>query len=171
MRRIVLVVAALALVGAAGCRSNRIKAEDEGPIIVKNGSMTIDTAMDARWDNDNNQWSNETGKTHRGELYVRVDLTNGEKCTGSGNPVHIETNEPSFTAKFNIVGSPARTKVTPKNDFTRQSDQRLRHDDTGTATYITKVKINGSDLACNITKDNLTAVSICSSPDVAACKP
>jgi len=166
MRRVVIVIVVLVFIVSTGCR--RRFAEDEGPIIVKNGSMTVDT--DAKWTDDTNQWSNETDKNHHGELYVRVDLTDGNKCTGSGHPVHIETNESSFTAKFNVVGNPSRTKVTPKNDFTQQSDQRLKHDDSGTATYITKVKINGSDLSCNITKDNLVAVSICSSPDVAACK-
>ena len=76
-----LAVALVTIVGTIGCSRFKIKAEDEGPIIVKNGSMTIDTdGANAAWRDDGGAWSNETGKDHRGDLWVRVDLTDGTMC-------------------------------------------------------------------------------------------
>ena len=140
--------------------------EDEGPIIVKNGSMVIDT--DGAWQEDGGAWSNETGKDHKGDLWVRVNLQGGTKCAGSGRPVHVEYSVGGFNAIFNVAGNPARTKVSPKGQLVADGAQRLRHGAAG--GYITGVRIGGTALSCGITQNNLEAINICSSRDVTDCQ-
>ena len=143
-------------------------ADEEAPIRVKNGSMTIDTE-DGTWQADGGTWSNETvKKDNKGELWVRVNLTNGTTCKGSGHPVHVEYSAGGFKAMFNVVGNPARTKVGPKNQLDPDGDKRLKHGLSG--EYITGVKINGSTLNCDITPSNLDVINICSSPDRKDCQ-
>lgn len=140
--------------------------EDEAPIRVRNGSMTIET--DGEWKDEGGAWSNETGKEHKGDLWVRVNLTDGTSCKGTGRPVHIEYSAGGFNAIFNVAGNPARTKVSPKGQLTRETDKRLSHGSSG--EFITGVRINGNTLTCNITQNNLDVIKICSSPDTADCQ-
>lgn len=141
--------------------------EDEAPIIVKNGSMTIEIE-DGAWQEDGGAWSYESGKDHKGDLWVRVDLTSGDPCKGTGHPVRVDYSEQSFQAIFNVVGNPARTKVSPRGQLTAESTQRLRHGASG--GFITGVRIGNSQLTCNITQTNLSAINICSSADVEKCQ-
>ena len=140
--------------------------EDEAPIIVKNGSMTIDTA--GTWQEEGGAWSNETGKDHKGDLWVRVNLTDGTACRGSGRPVHVEYSVGGFKAIFTVAGNPARTKVSPRGQLNLDGTHRLRHGASG--GFITGVNINGVALTCNITQNNLDAINICSSADVGECQ-
>ena len=167
MRKVGCVVITFALVAAVGCRSNRIKAEDEGPIIVRNGSLTVDTSdTSAKW-TDDGDWSHETtDKMHHGDLWVLVLLKDGSKCPASGqpeqgSPVQIDYSEAGFKAMFKVVGNnPPRTKVSPKNDFRKASDQQIVHDGTG---HVTGIKINGHDLSCAGIDTQLDQIKICSS--------
>lgn len=141
--------------------------EDEAPIRVRNGSMTIETS--GEWKDDGGAWSNETGKKgHKGDLWVRVDRANAPSCMGTGRPVHIEYSAGGFQAIFNVAGNPARTKVSPKGQLTKETNQLLRHGSSG--GYITGVRINGTALTCDITQTNLKVINICSSADVADCQ-
>jgi hypothetical protein len=142
--------------------------DDEAPIRVRNGSMTIDT--DGTWQADGGAWSNETGKDHHNDLWVRVNLTNGTTCKGSGHPVHIEYSVNGFNAIFNVVGNPARTKVAPRNGLVFETNHRLRHGTQADGGYITGVRINGSLLTCDITQNNLDVINICSSASSADCQ-
>jgi hypothetical protein len=145
-----------------------LTSEDEAPIRVRNGSMTIDTE-DGTWQGDGSAWSNETGKKeNKGELWVRVDLTNGTTCKGTGRPVHIEYSVGGFKAMFHVAGNPPRTKVSPKGQLDPDGDKRLKHGSSG--EYITGVTINGKALACDITQNNLNVINICSSADAADCQ-
>jgi hypothetical protein len=60
--------------------------------------------------------------------------------------------------------------VSPRGQIDLESKQLLRHGTHGDGGYVTGVKIQGTDLACNITKETLVAVNICSSPDDSYCK-
>src|SRR5262245_28559 len=73
--------------------------DDEAPIIVKNGSTTIET-FDGTWTDDQGaRWKNVTNKTHRNELWVRVDFTDGTtSCKASGHPVRIDYSQAGFQA-------------------------------------------------------------------------
>jgi len=168
MRKKIVVGAAVVAIVVAGVIIWKIikGSEDEGPIIVKNGSMTIDT--DGVWQDDGGAWSNETGKEHRNELWVRVNLTNGTTCPGSGHPVHVEYSEGGFKAIFNMAGNPVRTKVSPKGQLSLDGAQRLRHGASG--GYITAVRINGTELTCGITQTNLDSINICSSENDPRCR-
>jgi hypothetical protein len=180
MRKVVFVTIALVLIAAAGCRYFRIKVEDEGPIIVKNGSMTVDTADDTGQWNDDGDWSNDTtGKQHGGDLWVLVIYKDGSFCPSSGSPVkpdpahghpvQIESTDSNFKPKFNVAGSnPPRTKVSPKNDFVRDNanHKRLQHEQAG--EYIKGVKLPGGgggdqDLQCDFDPAKLNQIKICSS--------
>ena len=183
MRRVVSVTIVLALIVAAGCRWFRIKVEDEGPIIVKNGSMTVDTADDTGTWGEDTDWSNETtGKQHHGDLWVLVIYKDRSFCPATsdnppkpapanGSPLQIEYTQANFKAKFNVVGNPARTKVGPKNDLERdQAHKRLQHGMAGDNQYITGVKLppagpGGQDrnLDCDFSPAKLDQIKICSS--------
>jgi len=139
---------------------------DEAPIRVRNGSMTIDT--DGEWKEDGGAWSNETGKEHKGDFWVRVDLTDGNTCKGTGRPVQIEYSAGGFKAMFNVVGNPPRTKVSPKGQLNKESNKRLSHGASG--EYITGVRIKGDTLTCDIRQNNLKVINICSSADAADCQ-
>jgi len=176
MRKIVYGTTALVLVGilsGSACRWLKIKSQDEGPIIVQNGSMNIDTANDAEWTGENGQWSNETGKDHGGDLWVWVYLkgSTDPACSGQGTPVEIDYSEGGFKAKFDVVGNnPPRTKASPKGQLDMKSKQRLVHGE-GDNGYITGVEIHNQPLMnCTITSTNLTSIHICSTGDQQKCK-
>lgn len=170
-----------AALAAAACSLFRIRSQDEGPIIVQNGSMTIDTDPSAEWQADGGGWKNATGKdrNHKGTFWVRVDLRDGTTCKDSGHPVHVEYSAGGFKAIFTPAGNPPYTKVEPRgqDQLDLQTNQRLGHGSSADGGYITGVRINGSYIkvtgtndVCPITKDNLTSVSICSSATVAKCQ-
>lgn len=169
MRKVLFVVVALAITAFA-CSKSKIKADDEGPIIVKNGSMTVDTTDNTgKWSEDQGEWSQETtGKTHHGDLWVLVIYNDGTFCPAvgtpaqpapkQGTPVKIEYSESNFNPMFKLNGNRDKTRVS-KQDLAKESDQRLRHGQQGDGGYITHVK----DLDCDITKENLNQIKICSS--------
>jgi hypothetical protein len=176
MRKAIYVSTAVALVVAlaaqTGCR--RKVSQDEGPIIVQNGSMTVDTDKDAEWQDDGGgaggAWKNETGKDHGGDLWVWVYLNDGTTCSGHGTPVQINYSAGGFKAKFDVVGNPPRTKVSPKGQFELKTKQRLGHGADGDGGYINGVEIHQQPLTCNITSTNLTSIHICSTGDEQKCK-
>jgi len=174
MRKIAYITLALGLAGisAAACVKG-LRSQDEAPIIVQNGSMTIDTANDAKWGGeDANQWSNETGKSHRGDLWVWVYFkgVTAPACSGQGTPVEIYYTPGSFKAKFDVVGNPPRTKASPKGQLEKRSEQRLGYGADGVG-YIDHVEIHNQRLPnCNITPTNLDSIHICSTGDTTKCK-
>ena len=177
MQKIAYITLALGLAGivAAGC-TRGIKSQDEGPIIVQNGSMSIDTARGAKWspEDSNGQWSNETGKNHGGDLWVYVYFkgSTAAACSGQGTPVEIAYTPGSFKAKFDVVGngSSARTKASPKGQLEKISDQRLEYGEHGVG-YIDHVELHNQTLPnCNITISNLDSIHICSTGDTTHCK-
>jgi hypothetical protein len=166
MRRIAYITLGLglvALVTATTCTKG-FRSQDEGPIIVQNGSMTIDTVTDAEWKEDGGNWSNETGKDHQGDLWVRVEFTDGTICSNHGWPLQIDYSAGGFGATFTVGGNPKRTKVGPKGQLNNDTKQRLSHGSSG--EYINGVKINGQTLPCTITQNNLKSIMVCSSPGV-----
>jgi hypothetical protein len=176
---VMLAVGLAAMVAAAAC-TRWFKSSDEGPIIVGNGSMTIDTANDAKWGGDkedsaHDQWSNETGKNHGGDLWVYVYFKGTPPtlaCSGQGTPVEIYYTPGSFKAKFDVVGngSSTRTKVSPKGQIDKRSEQRLEYGAHGVG-YIDHVEIHNQRLPnCDITITNLDSIHICSTGDVKKCK-
>jgi hypothetical protein len=169
MRKIGFAALVLGLGGILGVtHAQIIKSQDEGPIIVQNGSMTIDT-KGGEWQKTTGAWKNVTGKDNKGELWVRVDLTGGT-CKGSGHPVQVEYSVNGFKAIFDIAGNPPHTTAAPRGrrKLERVTKERLTHGSSG--GFINGVKIPGSTFNCTITKENLKAVNICSSPDVPECK-
>lgn len=143
--------------------------EDEAPIIVKNGSMTIETG--GEWQEDGGTWSHESGKGHQNNLWVRVDLTNGATCKGTGHPVRVDYSIQGFQAIFTVAGgSTPKTKVAPRAGLNRETPKRLRHGSQGDGGHITAVRIGANQLSCDITQNTLSAINICSSANVPACQ-
>jgi hypothetical protein len=138
------------------------KADEEGPIIVKNGSMYVEIASGS-WGDGGAHWVYESGQNHGGDLWVKV-TTNSQSCTGTGRPVQVTYSEAAFQTTFNVAAG--RTIVAPKNGFTLNG-QRLTHEGPG---YITGVRIGGNDLSCGMTSTNLVEINICSSGSVGACQ-
>jgi len=146
--------------------------EDEAPIIVKNGSTTIET-FDGKWADDQGaRWRNDTLKTHGNELWVRVDFTDGtSSCKASGHPVMIDYSQPGFQAIFNFANG--RTNVSPKGGLTGVSNQLLQHGNHQDGGHITDVRVNGQSIpGCDSTKiaTVLDEVRICSSASQLACQ-
>src|SRR3954463_10234544 len=106
---IVLAVVALVLL--------RIRAsQDEGPIIVGNGSIDIQT-VDGQWQDGNSEWINQTsGTVNSGELWVKVTSSTGT-CRASGKPVHIDYSVPGNQVTFTTSGVWwfSKTRVSPKS--------------------------------------------------------
>lgn len=170
MRRVAIVIIVLVLIVWAGCR--RRFAEDEGPIIVKNGSMTIDSADNTgKWNDDGGgSYSHDTDNNAEGHLWVLVRYKNSSFCPANGgqpapaqgDKVDIDYSNANFKPTFKVVGNnPPRTKV-PKNGLNKESDKRLRHGQAGDGEYITGVEVDNQPLNCQITKDNLEEIKICS---------
>ena len=77
--------------------------EDEAPIIVKNGSIEIET-LDGEWKNGGGAWINQTsGKVNSGELWVKVTSSTGT-CRAVGKPVHVQYSQPNVHAVFTTSG-------------------------------------------------------------------
>jgi hypothetical protein len=139
------------------------KANDEGPIIVKNGSMTVETG--GTWADNGATWRNDTGQQHHNELWVMVRRVDGQVCEDSGRPVHIDYSDTALQANFNVTGgSDPRTVLAPKGGFTRESSQRLRHGSQGDGGYITGVRVGSTALNCGLTATNLQVICIWSTP-------
>jgi hypothetical protein len=87
-------VAVIVLVIAGIFVLQRIRSSDEeAPIIVKNGSIDIQT-QDGEWKDGTSEWINQTsGKVNAGELWVKVTSSTGT-CRASGKPVHIQYSQP-----------------------------------------------------------------------------
>ena len=146
--------------------------EDEAPIIVKNGSTTIET-FDGKWGDDQGaNWRNDTNKTHNNELWVRVDFTDGtSSCKAAGHPVRIDYSQAGFQATFNFANG--RTKVSPKGGLTGVNDQLLQHGNHTDGGHITDVRVNGQPIpGCDATKIQtvLDEVRICSSSNQLGCQ-
>jgi len=164
-----LAAAAIVVVGAVIVWIIVTSSEDEAPIIVKNGSMTIEGG--GAWQEDGGTWSYETGNDHQNNLWVRVDLTDGAPCKGTGHPVRVEYSVQGFQAIFTVAGGATpKTKVAPRAGLNRETPQRLRHGSQGDGGHITAVRIGANQLSCNITQNNLGAINICSSANVPACQ-
>ena len=112
------------------------KSDEEGPIIVKNGSMIVETAAGNTWTDSGPDWVHDPAAgTHSGELYVKVSLTSGPPCVGSGHPIQIDFDPgspPPFQAIVNVVGGGSgatRTSFLP-----RGNSRRTAQLPTGSAT-------------------------------------
>jgi hypothetical protein len=152
-------------IGLVGC-SKRLSNDDEAPIIVRNGSMHIETT-DGRWTPEGGDWSNETppDKVHDNDLWVAVISTTGQKCPAAlthGHPVIVRYSDPGVQAHFNPGGNPTRTKVKLTGQWRRDGDHHLSHGTAGDGGSIAEIRI-GQPLQCDLSKGNLREIRICSS--------
>jgi len=169
--RALIVAASAALLVALGIYIvQRIRAsDDEGPIIVKNGSINIET-IGGDWQDGGSDWINETGKGNGGELWVKVTSSTGT-CRASGKPVHIQYSEPSVHVIFTTSGMwwTSRTRVSPKSGIARVDGQHLRAGNAGDGGHITEVRTQNVTCPLSPTSANVE-INICSSSKVTACQ-
>jgi hypothetical protein len=170
--RTLLTVAVITLgLVMAGCNLwKRIKGSDEeAPIIVKNGSIHLETK--AKWTPDGRDWINDTpaNQVHGGELWVKV-MSKAKPCpVTAGHPVIIQYSDLSVQAHFNPGGNPTRTRVQVTGRWNRDDAQHLSSGTTGDLGHITGVRVGSSDLSsCDFTAGQLDAIEVCSSE--AACR-
>lgn len=160
---IVLVVVALILL--------RIRAsQDEGPIIVGNGSIEI-RASDGEWKDGTSEWINQTsGTINKNELWVKVTSSAGT-CRASGKPVHVQYSVPSVHVIFNTSGAWwwAKTRVTPRSDISFVNAKQLRAGTAGDGGHITEVRAQSQTCSLPAGAQNV-AIAICSSADVPDCQ-
>jgi hypothetical protein len=160
---IVLAVVALVLL--------RIRAsQDEGPIIVGNGSIHIQT-IDGQWQDGNSEWINQTsGTVNAGELWVKVTSSTGT-CRASGKPVHIGYSVPGNEVTFTTSGVWwfSKTRVSPKSRLVLIDPKHLRAGTPGDGGHITEVRTQ--NLTCSLSAASANVeINICSSSKVTACQ-
>ena len=171
MRKKVLATAVLVLAVIVGVFILlRIRAADEeGPIIVKNGSIEIAT-LDGEWQDGNSEWINQTtGRINANDLWVKVTSSTGT-CRAVGKPVHIQYSDPGVQVTFTTSGIWwfTKTRVTPKSAITRVDGKHLRAGTAGSG-HITEVR--AQNLTCSLASDSQNVqIAICSSSKVTDCQ-
>ena len=149
----------------------RIKSsQDEGPIIVQNGSIDIQT-IGGEWQDGNSEWINETsGAINASELWVKVTSSTGT-CRANGKPVHVQYSDPGVHVTFTTSGMWwfAKTRVTPRSGIAFVDKTHLRAGNSGDGGHITEVRAQSQ--TCTLTPESQNVrIAICSSAKVADCQ-
>jgi hypothetical protein len=168
-RAVVTAVSAVLLIALGIVIVQRLRAsEDESPIVVKNGSINIET--DGEWQDGGSDWINQTGGVNDGELFVKVTSSTGT-CRASGKPVHIQYSEPSVHATFTISGMWwfSKTRVSPKSGIALVDGRHLRAGNAGDGGHITEVRSQSQTCSLSRASANVE-INICSSNRVKACQ-
>jgi len=169
MRKTTYVVAAVVVVGLLALSCVRGASSDEAPIIVKNGTIEIETT-DGEWKDGNDAWINETtGKHNDNELWVKVTSSSGT-CRASGQPVKVQYSQQTVQAVFTTGGFLRhKTRVGPKGGVTYVDSKHLRAGTAGDGGHITEVQTR--NLTCSLAAGSTNVeISICSSQDTKACQ-
>jgi len=172
MRKTVYGAAAIVVVGLLAILWIRGGAsEDEAPIIVKNGSIEIET-VDGQWRDGDDAWVNETaGKHNDKELWVKVTSSTGT-CRGVGQPIRVQYSKSNDRAVFTTGGSflaRHRTRVGPQTIITYVDGKHLRVGTPGDGGHINAVQAQSA--TCTIAAESSNVeISICSSQTAKACQ-
>ncbi|MDP9323324.1 MAG: hypothetical protein M3P13_06785 [Acidobacteriota bacterium] len=171
MRKIVYVAGAVVVVGLLALSCAGGASSDEAPIIVKNGSIEIET-VDGQWRDGDDAWVNETaGKHNDKELWVKVTSSTGT-CRGVGQPIRVQYSKSNDRAVFTTGGSflaPHRTRVGPQTIITYVDSKHLRAGTPGDAGHINAVQARSA--TCTIAAESSNVeISICSSQTAKACQ-
>jgi hypothetical protein len=173
MRRklfITVAIAVLVLIVAAFVLLRIRASQDEGPIIVQNGSIDIAT-MDGEWKDGGNSWFKDSpGTVNRGDLWVKVTSSTGT-CRAIGKPVHIEYSVPGNQVTFTTSGmwGFAKTHVTPRSGKAFVDRQHLRAGSPGDGGHITEVRAQSQ--TCSLTPQSQNVrIAICSSSGATDCR-
>jgi hypothetical protein len=149
----------------------KIKASDEeAPIVVKNGSIDIET-QDGEWNDGGADWINQTsGKINGGELWVKVTSSTGT-CRAQGKPVQIQYSQPGVQVTLTTSGAWwfAKTRVAPKSAIAFVDVKHLRAGAAGDGGHITEVRTQSLTCTLSPTSTNVE-INICSSAKVSACQ-
>jgi hypothetical protein len=145
--------------------------EDEAPIIVKNGSIEIETS-DGQWKDGDDAWVNETtGKHNDKELWVKVTSSTGT-CRGVGQPIRVQYSKSNDRAVFTTGGGflrRHRTRVGPQAVITYVDNKHLRAGTAGDGGHINAVQARS--VTCTLDADSSNVeISICSSQNAKACQ-
>jgi hypothetical protein len=168
----VYVTAAIVVVGLLAILwIRRGASEDEAPIIVKNGSIEIET-VDGQWRDGDDAWINETtGKHNDKELWVKVTSSTGT-CRGVGQPIRVQYSKSNDRAVFTTGGSflaQHRTRVGPQGIITYVDGKHLRVGTPGDGGHINAVQARSA--TCTIAPESSNVeISICSSQNAKACQ-
>jgi len=170
-RKILYVTAAVIVVAVVAIVWQRIRAsEDEAPIIVKNGSIEIET-LDGEWKDGNDAWINQTsGKINSDDLWVKVTSSTGT-CRAVGKPVQVQYSQPNVRAVFTTSGFwwTTKTRVSPQAGLAFVDRKHLRAGTAGDGGHITEVR--AQNLTCSIAAGSANVeISICSSSKAPACQ-
>lgn len=161
----VVVVGLLAFLWIQG-----VSDDDEAPIIVRGGSIEIETG-DGEWKDGNDAWINQTtGKHNDKELWVKVTSSTAT-CRAFGQPVMVEYSQQNVRAVFTTGGNFFRhkTRVGPKAGVTYVDRNHLRAGTAGDGGRITEVR--AQNLTCSIPAGSANVeISICSSSKTPACQ-
>ena len=145
-------------------------ADEEAPIIVRGGSIDIET-QDGQWQDGGGDWVNQTsGKVNGGDLWVKVTSSTGT-CRAQGKPVHIQYSVAGNQVTFTTSGAWwwAKTRVSPKSGITLVDGKHLRSGTAGDGGHITEVRTQSLTCSLSPTSANVV-INICSSGQVADCQ-
>ena len=163
-------IAVLALIVAAFVLLRIRASQDEGPIIVQNGSIDI-TTIDGEWKDGGNDWFKDSpGTVNGGDLWVKVTSSTGT-CRAIGKPVHIQYSVPGVQVMFTTSGAWwwSKTRVTPKSGTAYVDGKHLRAGAASDGGHITEVR--AQNLTCSLSPTSANVqVTICSSSKVTDCQ-
>jgi hypothetical protein len=144
--------------------------QDEGPIIVGNGSIDIQT-LDGEWKDGGSDWFKDSpGTVNSGDLWVKVTSSTGT-CRAIGKPVHIQYSVPGNQVTFTTSGMWwfAKTRVTPRSGIAFVDSKHLRAGSPGDGGHITEVR--AQNLTCSLSPTSANVqITICSSSKVTDCQ-
>jgi hypothetical protein len=144
--------------------------EDEGPIIVKNGSIEIET-VDGEWKDGGSDWFKDSpGRINSGDLWVKVTSSTGT-CRAMGKPVHVQYSVPGNQVTFTTSGAWwwSKTRVSPRSGIASVDGKHLRAGTSSDGGHITEVR--AQNLTCSLSSTSANVeISICSSSRVTACQ-
>ena len=143
--------------------------QDEGPIIVQNGSIDIQT-IDGEWKDGSSEWINQTAGMSSNDLWVKV-TSSTSTCRASGKPVLIQYSDPNVHVTFTTSGMWwfAKTHVSPKSGIAYVDGKHLRAGTAGDGGHITEVRAQSLTCSLSPTSQNVR-IAICSSSKVLDCQ-
>ena len=173
MRARILFTAAIAAISVALAVFvwQRIKSsQDEGPIIVGNGSIEIQTT-DGEWKDGGSDWFKDSpGRINSGDLWVKVTSSTGT-CRAMGKPVHVQYSVPGNQVTFTTSGAWwwSKTRVSPRSGIASVDGKHLRAGTSSDGGHITEVR--AQNLTCSLSSASANVeISICSSSRATACQ-
>ena len=137
--------------------------QDEAPIRVRNGSVTVDTLEETKWVAEGtSRWSQDRKSPGAGSPIAEVHYAGGGTCRLQGTTIMIKYKTGSSTKTFRVLRAAGTLKVSPKPDFDLVASSNDVTIQSKTGDFVTEVTSSGSGSAsCHLArKEDLRHICI-----------